>query len=165
MSTVALYTFGLLDPAIEPRKLTDFVRRGGQILDDVDQAPGFLGRPAQSAGGTATHAGGEDYGAWGVYELPDVPSFAGHDRRIHIATLSLWRDLESARSFVYHGFHRDALRIRYNWFLKGEWPGYVLWNVADGVVPRWGDGVSRYEALARDGESGDQFSFGAVRGH
>ncbi len=163
MSNIALYTFGLLDPAVEPARLTDFIRRGGEIMTASDQAPGFLGRAAQDTGGPGTHTTGEDYGRWGSYALPDLPSFAGHDRQIHIATLSLWHDLESARSFVYHGLHREALQIRYDWFLKGSWPGYVLWPTADGATPHWSAGVTRYEGLAHDGESADRFTFSSRR--
>jgi hypothetical protein len=161
MSNIALYTFGLLDPVIEPTKLDDFARRGGEIYSAIDHAPGFLGRAAKDTDEPETHTPGEDYGRWGSYVLPDLPDFAGHNREIHIATLSLWRDLESARSFIYNGIHRDALRIRHDWFLKGSWPGYVLWSIADEVTPCWSDGVTRYQALARDGESADRFSFGS----
>jgi hypothetical protein len=159
MSHIALYTFGLLDPAVEPEKLADFVRRGGEILAASEDAPGYLGRPARADGAGETHTPGEDYGRWGRYALPDVPEFAGHDRQLHIATLSLWQDLQSARTFVYGGLHRDALRLRYDWFLKGAWPGYVLWDVADDTTPTWSDGVTRYQTLGRDGESADAFSF------
>src|SRR3569833_35509 len=163
MSNVALYTFGLIDPAVEPTKLADFARRGTENYGDTDHAPGFLGRAEKDTDEPETHTPGEDYGRWGSFVLPDLPEFAGHDRESHIARLSLWRDLESARSFVYNGIHRDALRIRYDWFLKGSWPGDVLWSIADGATPRWSDGVTRYQALARDGESADGFSFSLQR--
>jgi hypothetical protein len=159
MSNTALYTFGLLNPATPPSALADFTRRGGDIMTASDQARGFLGRAAKNSGEPETHAPGEDYGRWGTYALPDLPDFAGHDPRIHIATLSLWCDLDSARAFVYHGLHREALELRHDWFLRGSWPGYVLWSVADGLTPHWPDGVSRYQALAREGESPDRFTF------
>ncbi|SEQ79986.1 DUF3291 domain-containing protein [Microlunatus flavus] len=163
MSAIALYTFGLLDPAVEPTRLADFVRRGGDIMASADGADGYLGRAHRADGGAETHAEGEDHGPWGAYALPDLGDFAGHDRQVHIATLSLWRDLSSARTFVYDGLHRDALRHRRDWFLQGSWPGHVLWPVADGAVPRWSDGVTRYEAMAREGESADRFTFGSRR--
>ena len=168
MSRTALYTFGLLDPSMEPGRLTDFVRRGGEIVAATERTPGFLGRPVKVGPGSESHTPGEDYGAWGAYALPDLPAFAGHDRRVHIATLSLWRDVGSARAFVYAGLHRDALRHRQDWFLKGSWPGYVLWDVEDAAVPRWTEGVAAYEGLAR-GDASAGYSFtpgghGAGRG-
>lgn len=162
MSNVALYTFGLLDPAAGPTRMADFSRRAAEIYGASDHAPGFVARAEKAAPGSAAHTAGEDFGRWGPYALPlDLPDFAGHDPTIHIATLSLWRDADSARLFVYKGFHRDALKIRHDWFLKGAWPGHVLWRVADGAVPLWSDGVSRLQALARDGESAERFTFGS----
>jgi hypothetical protein len=154
MNAVALYTFGLLDPTVGSPEFADFARRGGEILAASDDAPGFLGRASRE----------DADGAWGSYSVPEIPEFVGHDRDQHIATLSLWADVETARRFVYDGLHRDALRLRYDWFLKGSWPGYVLWETDEGISPTWSDGVARYQALARDGESADRFSF-ASRGH
>jgi hypothetical protein len=162
MSSTALYTFGLLDPTAPPAQLADFIRRGGNIMAASDVAPGFLGRAAKDSAEPETHTVGEDYGRWGTYALPDLPDFAGHDRQVHIATLSLWRDFDSARSFVYHGLHREALKRRRQWFLKGTWPGYVLWTTADDRTPSWSDGVSRYQALALEGESPDRFTFASA---
>ena len=165
LSTVALYTFGLLDPAVEPAALADFLRRGGDIFGATGRAPGFLGRANDQGGGDAAYVPGADFGPWGSYVLPlGLPDFAGHDPHVHIATLSLWQDLGSAHRFVYGGLHREALTLRYEWFLRGPWPGHVLWDVEDGTVPRWADGVARLEALARDGESARHFTFGWRRG-
>jgi hypothetical protein len=162
MNAIALYTFGLLDPTVGTAEFADFARRGSEIIAASDDAPGFLGRASRDDDGDAAlEARGQHPGhvAWGAYVLPDVPAFAGRDRQVHIATLSLWEDVATARRFVYDGLHRDALRLRYDWFLKGTWPGYVLWEVADGVTPTWSDGVARYEALAAEGESPDRFTF------
>lgn len=162
MSTIALYTFGVLDPGMDPAALADFSRRGGGIYAASRDAPGFLGG-AGDAG--ADYVPGADFGPWGSYLLPlGLPDFAGHDPTVHIATLTRWQDLERARRFVYQGLHRDALRHRYDWFIKGPWPGHVLWRVEDGAAPSWSDGVRRLEELARDGESADRFTFGSPWG-
>lgn len=125
MSNVALYTFGLLDPAAGPTRMADFARRAGEIYGASDHAPGFVARAEKAAPGSAAHTAGEDFGRWGPYALPlDLPDFAGHDPKIHIATLSLWRDADSARLFVYEGFHREALKMRHDWFLRG--PGRAM---------------------------------------
>lgn len=165
MSNIALYTFGLLDPAMEPAALADLSGRGDEIYSAGDHAPGFLGRAEEGYDGDAVHQPGEDFGPWGSYVLPlGLPDLAGHDPHAHIATLSLWRDVGSARRFVYSGLHREALQLRYDWFLKGSWPGHVLWNLEDGSVPRWSDGVTKIEALARDGASAQRFTFGSQWG-
>jgi hypothetical protein len=148
--------------AVPAMASNDFSRRGDEIFSVGDHAPGFLGRAGGDYGENAVHAPGEDFGRWGSYLLPLVlPDFESHDPHVHIATLSLWQDVESARLFVYSGLHREALKLRYDWFLKGPWPGHALWSVEDGSVPRWSDGVARLEALARDGESAQRFTFGS----
>lgn len=160
MSNVAVYTFGLLDPAAEPTRLAELVRRGAEIYAAVDQAPGLVDRAGRLGEGATAYASGEDFGRWGIYTLPsDLPGLEGHDVQIHIATLSFWRDVESARRFVYRGLHAEALKVRHDWFLKGPWPGYVLWHVDDGVVPNWFEGVSNLQALVRIGESIERFTF------
>lgn len=161
MSQVALYTFGLIDPAAGQTKMTDFVSRVRDVFAASDSASGFLGRAEKRPSGHDFYVPGDNFGPWGLYAIPlGLPDFAGHDPTIHVATLSLWRDTASARHFVYSGLHRDALKIRHDWFLKGPWPGYVLWNVTAGVVPSWEDGVGRLQDLARFGETSDHYTFG-----
>ena len=153
VGSLALYTFGLLDPAADPATMADFARRGAGIYGAVVHAPGFLGR------GDA-HRDGDD--GWGAYAVPlGLPDLAGHDPHVHIATLSRWQDVATARQFVYDGLHREALRHRHDWFLRGPWPGHVLWTIEDDARPSWTNGVERLEALAHDGESAEHFTFGS----
>jgi hypothetical protein len=76
-----------------------------------------------------------------------------------IQTLSLWQDVEAARGFVYNGLHKSALQRRYDWFVKGDFPGYVLWWVAAGAFPTWGEGARNLEALADNGSARSGFNF------
>jgi hypothetical protein len=80
-----------------------------------------------------------------------------------ITTLSLWLDIEAARRFSYGGLHRVALRRRTEWFQKPEWPGYVLWWVADDKVPTWTEGARKLEALDNDGPTNTGFNFALTR--
>ena len=165
MGKIALYTFGLIDLAAGPDKMAEFGRRGGEIFALSEHASGFVGRANGGGDGSVMHKPGDDFGQWGTYALPSgLPGFEGHDPRIHIATLSLWQDTDSARRFVYEGLHREALKNRHDWFLKGPWPGYVLWRIDDGVVPQWSNGVSKLHALARDGDTAEHFTFGSPVG-
>ncbi|MEV6562988.1 hypothetical protein AB0M22_45225 [Nocardia sp. NPDC051756] len=65
MSNIALYTFGVLDPAMEPTALSDLSKRGDEILSAVDDVPGFVGRAGGDYEKYADHAPGEDFGRWG----------------------------------------------------------------------------------------------------
>ena len=162
MSNIALYTFGVLSPAMTPEQLADFSARGTAIYTASDTAAGFVGQAETAVEGPASHTPGEDFGPWGSYALPlDLPDFAGQDPHVHIATLSLWKNIGGAHNFVYQGIHRAALNLRYDWFVRGPWPGHVLWNVDDHSLPHWSDGVSQLEALAREGEKAEHFTFGS----
>lgn len=161
MSNVALYTFGLIDPAAGPERMNDFAERARLVFEASVVAAGFIGRAERAAERRYPDKPGDDFGPWGLYALPlDLPDFAGQDPTLHLATLSLWQDTESARRFTYGGLHREALKIRHDWFLKGPWPGHVLWGVADDVIPRWSDGASRLQDLARQGDTAEHFTFG-----
>ena len=163
MSNVALYTIGLMNPAAGPARMAELARLGSEIFAASDHANGFLGRAEGVAQTAAMHVPGEDFGRWGLYALPlNLPNFEGHDPHIHIATLSLWRDAVTARDFIYGGLHRQALKMRHEWFLQGPWPGHVLWRIPSGIMPSWSDGTARLEALAREGERADGFTFGSL---
>jgi Domain of unknown function (DUF3291) len=162
MPRVALYTFGILKVPYGADILADFERITPSVYGEVEAADGFI-----------AHAGverpdlygksklGQDFGRWGIYVAPrfyqdSVKSAAG----TMIATLSLWRDVEAARIFVYGGLHRVALKRRRDWFRKPEWPGYVLWWVSDQQVPTWGEGAKKLEGLQDNGPTWSGFDFG-----
>ena len=163
MPQTALYTFGILDASAPAAKMQDFRRRAALVYADAARAPGYLGHAEKRAADLgAPMALGYDFGPWGLYAIPS--RLAGlEDLRVErvIATLSVWRDVECARQFVYQGSHRAALASRRDWFLKGQWPGHVLWRIEDDVQPQWSEGVARLEALAISGESAGRFTFGS----
>jgi hypothetical protein len=96
---------------------------------------------------------------WGVREAPrffkkDVdPPFSD------ATTLSVWRDLESARRFAYASVHLEALQKRKEWFRPPEWPTYVAWWIEDDETPTWGDAFARLEYIHDHGPSPYAFNF------
>ena len=158
---VALYTFGVLDPSTPLEKLADFRERGALIYANAKTAAGYIGhaeKPKELVGRTV--AIGQDFGAWGGYAIPtNLPGAVAIEVARCITTLSVWRDLESARAFVYGGDHRSALARRGDWFVKGAWPGSVLWQIEEGVTPTWSQGVERLERFATHGATADHFTF------
>ena len=163
MPNTALYTFGILDVSAPPAKMQDFRGRAAIVYSDVTRARGYIGHAEKRVADLgAPMRIGYDFGPWGFYAIPSrLPGL--EDLRIDrvIATLSVWRDVECARQFVYQGSHRAALASRHDWFLKGQWPGHVLWFVDDDVRPRWSEGVEKLEALATSGENAGRFTFGS----
>ena len=67
-------------------------------------------------------------------------------------TLSIWTALQYVFAFAYAGDHAEALRRRKDWFLKGSWPTYAAWWVADDCWPQWEDANTRLEHLHDHGK-------------
>jgi len=55
--------------------------------------------------------------------------------------------------------HKNALARRLNWFLKPEWPTYVMWRVADQYVPSWREASDRLEYIHDHGPTPYAFNF------
>ena len=161
MPRLALYTFGVLKAPTGSESLADFVAMAPPVFAEAEAIDGFFGHATAARPDLAGKAKvGEDFGPWGVAVAPRFyDDFAKPGEETMIATLSLWRDVELARQFAYGGLHREALKRRSDWFHKPNWPGYVLWWMADGQVPTWAEGAQRLEALADAGPTSEAFNF------
>jgi hypothetical protein len=161
MPRLALYTFGVLKDVTGSEILSDFVAIAPSVYAEAETVDGFIahaGAARPDLSGKSKR--GEDFGPWGIAAAPRFykgSTKPGEDTMI--TTLSLWRDIEAARRFTYGGLHGTALRRRSEWFKKPEWPGYVLWWVADEKVPTWTDGARKLEALGSDGPISTGFDF------
>ena len=131
------------------------------VYGEAEASEGFIAHAAAARPDLKGEAGlGDDYGLWGLGVAPRFyVGGTGPGQVAMIQTLSLWQDVEAARRFVYNGLHRSALKRRYDWFVKGDFPGYVLWWIAAGKFPTWGEGASRLEALADNGPAPSAFNF------
>src|SRR5688572_79781 len=114
---IALYTFGVFRrPADDPAN-RGFHDRNDVNFEAVEASAGFIAR-----------SGYEDEpgpASWGEHVYPRfyVERGDGHSP----STLSLWTDLESPMAFSYAGIHAEALKHGRDWFVRPEWPPYVLW--------------------------------------
>jgi hypothetical protein len=158
---VALYTFGLLKAPLGSEVLREFADMSPLVYGEAESSKGFVANAATARPDLKGQAGlGTDFGPWGVGVPPRF--YTGSTRPGEVAmiqTLSLWQDVEAARGFVYNGLHRSALQRRYDWFVKGDFPGYVLWWVAAGAFPTWGEGARNLETLADNGPAPSAFNF------
>ncbi|WP_432135330.1 MULTISPECIES: DUF3291 domain-containing protein [unclassified Streptomyces] len=161
MPQLALYTFGVLQsPLTDPTpSMREFYESGEAVYREIGRHPGHIARaePAHHIQGALFDA---DWGEWGEFVVPAWYSKGRSTETTALATtLSLWSDLRSAFDAVYTGLHRTALNRRYDWFERTAQPGYVLWWVADGVLPTWQEGVSRLEHLHAYGSAPYAFTF------
>jgi hypothetical protein len=77
-----------------------------------------------------------------------------------IVNMSVWRDLEALRNYVYHSAHVEIMKRRREWFARASEAYVVLWWVAVGHRPSISEAAGRLENLRRHGPSPAAFTFG-----
>lgn len=118
----------------------DFMHALDPVNADADAAPGFIWRLVGD-GNDATAL------------VPDAA-----DPRLLI-NMSLWRDPESLRGFVYdNGRHLAVMRRRKEWFEKIE-IFQALWWVRAGHIPDIAEGMERIAMLRDHGATPSSFTF------
>lgn len=143
MSRLAVLTFGIFQNGIENSTLPTFYQRSPSVMAIAQQTPGFIKLTGDKSDRTEPHAKYlSDTDLIGTSEL-----------------ITLWKDLESLFAFVYNGLHAEALNKRSQWFVKGAFPPYVLWWVADDYIPDWLEAYARLEHLHEHGSTAYAFDF------
>jgi hypothetical protein len=133
----ALYTFGVFRAPSNDPVNHGFHDRNDRNFSAAQASEGFIARS-----GYVDEPGPE---SWGEQVFPRFYTERGDGWSP--STLSLWRDLESPMAFSYAGIHSEALKHGRDWFLKPEWPPYVLWWVDLDHTPQWSEAIARHEHL------------------
>lgn len=81
-----------------------------------------------------------------------------NDDRI-IINFSVWKNASALKEFVYNSAHKVVMRDRKKWFENFGQPYYVLWHVADGIIPTIDEAVERLAYLQQHGPSAYAFDF------
>ena len=150
MTRLAFTTIGVLyEPRKHPRS-EGFSKRSPLVNKLAEASDGFI---ARSVFNYET-----EVSSWGDAVLP---SFVPADRLANVAqTLSLWKDMESAYAFAYHGaLHTEAMRRRTEWFHAPDHPNYAAWWVADDHQPDFVEAAQALETLHLNGSSPAGFNF------
>lgn len=146
---LAIYNFGVFTELAEHPANDDWRDRHDPIMDRVAEAAGFVARS-----GYEGEPGPE---SWGLQVQPRFYTERGDGWSP--ATLSLWESLDSLFDFTYRGVHQEAFARGKKWMVRGDWPPYVLWWVAEGHRPPWAEGVARFEHLHDHGSTAQAFNF------
>lgn len=121
--------------------MADFVNNLERINALAESAPGFIWR-LQDEGGNAT-------------------SLRPFDADT-LVNMSVWRDVQSLKAYVYASAHMDFVRRRQEWFERVREAMVVLWWVPVGHQPTVQEAVLKLEQLRALGPTQDAFTFGKL---
>ncbi|NGN66329.1 DUF3291 domain-containing protein [Streptomyces sp. A7024] len=123
---------------LDSPELADFVAGLEPVNATADAADGFVWR-LQGDGDDAT----------------DVRVF---DDEWIIINLTVWRDVDALKAFMYAGQHRELMRRRREWFERVTEPMTALWWVQAGHRPTPADAEKRLVRLREDGPTAYAFT-------
>lgn len=118
--------------------MADFVANLARINGLAEASPGYLWRLQDESGdATALRPFGDDV----------------------VVNLSLWRDLDSLKTFTYQGAHTEMLKRRGEWFDRLGEAHQVLWWVPAGHRPDVYEAARRLARLQEEGAGPEAFTF------
>ena len=119
-------------------EMADFVANLDRINALADNAPGFVWRLAGDDGNaTAFRPFGEDT----------------------LVNLSVWKNVDALRAFVYQSAHEEIMKRRKEWFDRMQQAYMVLWWVPEGHQPGEAEAKERLQLLRTQGPTAQAFSF------
>ena len=124
---------------MDTEEMSGFVARLEEINALADMSPGFIWR-LQSEGGDAT--------AIRVFDDP-----------LLLVNMSVWRDIDSLKNYVYRSAHVDLIRDRDAWFHKIPIAHQALWWIPAGHIPSVEEGKEKLDHLETHGPSATAFTF------
>jgi Domain of unknown function (DUF3291) len=136
---LAQLNIGIIRGPMDSPVMAEFAANLERINALADAAPGFLWRLQTEAG--------------------DATAIRPFENENQLLNMSVWRDLESLRDFVYHSAHAQFLRRRREWFERMSEAYLVLWWVPCGHRPGLEEAMRKLEALRGAGPQREAFTF------
>jgi len=119
--------------------LKDFVDNLDRINALAEQSPGFVWRLK-----------GDGNDATSLRPLGDNV----------LVNMSVWRDVDALRDYVYKSAHIEIMRRKREWFARSTGSPFALWWVPEGHEPTVAEAVARLQHLHKHGPSAEAFTFG-----
>jgi hypothetical protein len=139
---LAQLNIGIIRGPMDSPVMAEFAANLERINALAERSPGFVWR-LQTAQGDATA----------------IRPFA--DERL-LVNMSVWRDAEHLRRYVYASAHVEIMRRRREWFERMSEAYLVLWWVPRGHRPTLEQAIARLEALRQHGPHAQAFNFSKV---
>ena len=119
-------------------EMAEFMANLEPINALADQSPGFIWRLKTDEGdATALRPFGDDL----------------------LVNLSVWRDADALRGYVYQSEHLEFIKRRKSWFLPMKAPHLVLWWIPSSKQADILEAKARLEHLKKHGASPHAFTF------
>jgi len=118
--------------------MAEFVANLDKVNALAAQSDGFIWQPS------------DEYG--------DDTSNPFHDEQV-IINISVWRDIDSLKQFVYRTYHADIMRRQKEWFHKYGEAHMALWWIKAGEYPRPEQCLARLKFLQKKGPTEKAFTF------
>jgi len=136
---LAQLNVALLKAPLDSPELKDFVDNLDRINELAESSPGFAWRLK-----------GDGNDATSLRPLGDNV----------LVNMSVWRDAEALKNYVYQTAHAQIMRRRREWFTRMAEAYLVLWWVPAGHQPTVAEAVARLQLLREKGPSPEAFTFG-----
>jgi hypothetical protein len=136
---LAQLNIGIIRAPMDSPVMADFANNLDRINALAERSPGFAWR-LQGDAGNAT----------------DIRPF---EQENMLVNMSVWRDLDALRAYVYDSAHLEIMRRRREWFEKMGEAYLVLWWVPRGHRPSVEEAVAKLELLRAKGPTQDAFTF------
>lgn len=81
-----------------------------------------------------------------------------------LVNMSVWRDVEALKNYVYGSAHVEIMRRRREWFTRMKQAYLALWWVPAGHEPTVAEAVAKLEHLRQHGPTPEAFTFGEAFG-
>jgi hypothetical protein len=125
--------------SMESETMKGFVDRLDEINALAEVSPGFVWRLQTEEG--------------------DATAIQAFDDPMLIVNMSVWKDIESLKNYVYKSTHVELIRDRDAWFQKIKNVNQVLWWVPAGHTPSVQEGKEKLALLQEVGANQEAFTF------
>jgi hypothetical protein len=136
---LAQLNIGIIRGPIDSPVMAEFVANLARINALAEASPGFVWRLQTEEG--------------------DATAIRPFDDPNQLVNMSVWRDADSLRRFVYRSAHADILKRRREWFEHISEAIMVLWWVPCGHRPSVAEAIARLTLLRARGASPEAFTF------
>lgn len=148
---LALVNAGILRMPPDAPEMVHFFAEFDRVYAAAEAAPGYVWHLPQTIHGGDTEPLRLDPAQF------EALGAAGQSLLVNV---SVWRDAQTVREFVYRGVHGEVLREnRRRWFDPLPGGALALWWVEAGAMPGPEEGLCRLLHLHRHGPSAEAFTF------